>query len=202
MSDNIEQTRCARSCPMCLAFSAEQVAAMDDDTELFGALPELDSMAVAGLLTEMEDRLDIVIDDDEVDGELFATFGNLVAFAKAKVSGVSVAARPSFPMKRAGTREYCLSFGAADAKRTILILPPLFDEMNRHLQGDRRRRSACWCCLHLLTLLPDLPGCNETPGGFIRAIAGRVGCRAVKPIVPCQLVSHAYRLCLVGRLPD
>jgi acyl carrier protein len=68
-----------------LGLSKDQVAAMNDDTELFGALPELDSMAVAGLLTEMEDRLDIMIDDDEVDGELFATFGNLVAFAKAKV---------------------------------------------------------------------------------------------------------------------
>jgi acyl carrier protein len=67
-----------------LGLSAAQVAAMDDNTELFGALPELDSMAVAGLLTEMEDRLDIMIDDDDVDGELFATFGNLVAFAQAK----------------------------------------------------------------------------------------------------------------------
>jgi acyl carrier protein len=70
-----------------LGLSKDQVAAMDDDTELFGALPELDSMAVAGLLTEMEDRLDIMIDDDDVDGELFATFGKLVAFATAKVAG-------------------------------------------------------------------------------------------------------------------
>lgn len=70
-----------------LGLSAEQVAAMDDDTELFGALPELDSMAVAGLLTEMEDRLDIMIDDDDVDGDLFSTFGSLVAFARAKVDG-------------------------------------------------------------------------------------------------------------------
>ena len=62
------------------------VAEFDADTELFGALPELDSMAVAGLLTEMEDRLNIVIDDDEVDGELFTTFGSLLAFVNAKVS--------------------------------------------------------------------------------------------------------------------
>lgn len=85
MSDNIEDT--VRSILSdILGLSAEQVAAMDEDTELFGALPELDSMAVAGLLTEMEDRLNIMIDDDDVDGELFATFGNLVAFAKAKVA--------------------------------------------------------------------------------------------------------------------
>jgi acyl carrier protein len=54
------------------------------DTGLFGDLPELDSMAVAGLLTEMEDRLDIVIDDDEIDGELLETYGSLLAFAEAK----------------------------------------------------------------------------------------------------------------------
>jgi acyl carrier protein len=69
-----------------LGLPAAQVAAMDADTELFGALPELDSMAVAGLLTEMEDRLGITIDDDDVDGELFATFGNLVSFTQAKLA--------------------------------------------------------------------------------------------------------------------
>ena len=54
------------------------------ETGLFGHLPELDSMAVAGLLTELEDRLDIVIDDDELDGELLETYGSLLAFAKRK----------------------------------------------------------------------------------------------------------------------
>lgn len=67
-----------------LGLPAEQVAAFDRSTELFGALPELDSMAVAGLLTEIEDRLGIVIDDDEVDGELLENYGNLLAFAEAK----------------------------------------------------------------------------------------------------------------------
>jgi acyl carrier protein len=85
MSKNIENAIRALLSDV-LGLSAEQVAAMDDNTELFGALPELDSMAVAGLLTEMEDRLDIIIDDDDVDGELFESFGNLVAFAKAKVA--------------------------------------------------------------------------------------------------------------------
>ena len=86
MSDKIQDT--VRSILSdILGLSQSQVAAMDDDTELFGALPELDSMAVAGLLTEMEDRLGIMIDDDDVDGELFATFGNLVAFARTKSEG-------------------------------------------------------------------------------------------------------------------
>lgn len=67
-----------------LGLSAERVAAFDDTTPLFGALPELDSMAVAGVLTEIEDRLGIVIDDDEVDGEMLETFGALTIFAAAK----------------------------------------------------------------------------------------------------------------------
>jgi acyl carrier protein len=70
-----------------LGISAERVAAFDDDTGLFGSLPELDSMAVAGLLTELEDRLGIMIDDDEVDGEMLEGFGSLLRFAEAKVAG-------------------------------------------------------------------------------------------------------------------
>lgn len=86
MSDKIDETIRSILADI-LGLSPAQVAAMDGDTELFGALPELDSMAVAGLLTEMEDRLDIMIDDDDVDGELFSTFGNLVNFARAKSEG-------------------------------------------------------------------------------------------------------------------
>lgn len=67
-----------------LGLSADRVARFHDATPLFGDLPELDSMAVAGLLTEIEDRLGIVIDDDEVDGEMLASFGALVRFAEAK----------------------------------------------------------------------------------------------------------------------
>jgi acyl carrier protein len=68
-----------------LGLSDARVAAFDANTPLFGALPELDSMAVAGLLTELEDRLGIIVDDDEVDGELLDTFGGLLAFAHRKV---------------------------------------------------------------------------------------------------------------------
>lgn len=69
-----------------LGLPEAQVAAFDADTPLFGALPELDSMAVAGMLTELEDRLGIVIDDDEIDGDMLATFGALTAFAAEKVA--------------------------------------------------------------------------------------------------------------------
>lgn len=70
-----------------LGLTQTQVDGFVSDTPLFGALPELDSMAVAGLLTEMEDRFDILIEDDDMDGDTFETFGTLVAFARAKVAG-------------------------------------------------------------------------------------------------------------------
>ena len=67
-----------------LGLKAEQVAAFDANTGLFGHLPELDSMSVAGLLTEIEDRLGFIIDDEDVDGELLETYGALLSFAEAK----------------------------------------------------------------------------------------------------------------------
>lgn len=67
-----------------LGLAADQVALFSLDTGLFGDLPELDSMAVAGLLTEIEDRVNIVIEDDEVDGEMLETYGALLGFVEAK----------------------------------------------------------------------------------------------------------------------
>lgn len=67
-----------------LGISPERVASFDETTPLFGALPEFDSMAVAGLLTELEDRLAIVIEDHEVDADMLETFGALLTFARAK----------------------------------------------------------------------------------------------------------------------
>ena len=67
-----------------LAIDARRAADFTADTGLFGSLPELDSMAVAGLLTELEDRLHIIIDDDEVDGDMLESFGALVAFVDGK----------------------------------------------------------------------------------------------------------------------
>lgn len=67
-----------------LGLSQIQVDNMNADSELFGAIPELDSMAVAGLLTELEEQLDIMIDDDDVDADLFETLGSLTSFAEAK----------------------------------------------------------------------------------------------------------------------
>lgn len=60
--------------------------AFDRATPLLGAVAELDSMAVVTLLTTLEDRLGIVVGDDEVDGRTFESVGNLVDFVTSKLA--------------------------------------------------------------------------------------------------------------------
>jgi acyl carrier protein len=56
------------------------------DSALLGALPELDSMAVANVIAAIEDRFGVSVDDDEIDGATFATLGSLVDFVASKTS--------------------------------------------------------------------------------------------------------------------
>jgi acyl carrier protein len=56
------------------------------DTLLLGSIPELDSMAVATLITMLEERFGIVVDDD-LDGDTFATVGSLADFVSARLAG-------------------------------------------------------------------------------------------------------------------
>lgn len=56
------------------------------DTPLLGAIPELDSMAVVTLITTLEEQFGFIVDDDEIDGDTFATVGSLVDFVSPKLS--------------------------------------------------------------------------------------------------------------------
>lgn len=67
-----------------LGLPEHRVVGFNESTPLFGALPEFDSMAVAGLLTELEERLGIVIEDHEVDADMLESYGALLTFARAK----------------------------------------------------------------------------------------------------------------------
>ncbi|WP_332671511.1 acyl carrier protein [Aromatoleum sp.] len=58
----------------------------DLDTPLLGAVPELDSMAVVGVINMLEERFGFVVEDDEIDGSAFATVGSLVNFVSGKLS--------------------------------------------------------------------------------------------------------------------
>lgn len=55
------------------------------ETELLGVLPELDSMAVVGVINMLEERFGFTVEDDEIDGSSFATVGSLVAFVDGKL---------------------------------------------------------------------------------------------------------------------
>lgn len=63
-----------------LGLAPARVATFDETTELFGALPEFDSMAVANLLTGIEERFGVLIEDSDVEAEDFASYGTLKAF--------------------------------------------------------------------------------------------------------------------------
>ena len=56
------------------------------DSALLGAIPELDSMAVANVIAALEDRFGFTVDDDEIGGDTFATVGALVDFVAAKTA--------------------------------------------------------------------------------------------------------------------
>jgi len=49
-----------------------------EETALFGAIPEFDSMAIVHLITELEARFDIEVDDEDISEENFASIGAVV----------------------------------------------------------------------------------------------------------------------------
>ncbi len=67
-----------------LGLSPERVATLSSATALFGSMPELDSMAVAGLLTEVEDHFHIIIDDEDVNGDMLESVGSLMDYIASK----------------------------------------------------------------------------------------------------------------------
>ncbi len=67
-----------------LGLSPARMAALTADSPLLGALPELDSMAVATLFGAIEDRFDLFIDDAEISGDVVETYGTLLAFVRSK----------------------------------------------------------------------------------------------------------------------
>ncbi len=62
----------------------DRTGTLQPSTPLLGHLPELDSLAVVALLTLFEERLGIIIEDDELSAETFATVDSLCAYVDAK----------------------------------------------------------------------------------------------------------------------
>ena len=63
----------------------ERTTALRPDSALLGNLPEFDSMAVVNVITALESRFGILIEDDDISADTFDTMGTLAAFVQAKL---------------------------------------------------------------------------------------------------------------------
>lgn len=59
--------------------------AADPDTPVLGAIPEMDSMSVVSILMSLEEQYGVMVDDDEIDADVFATVGSLTRFLESKL---------------------------------------------------------------------------------------------------------------------
>jgi acyl carrier protein len=64
----------------------DRADSIDASTELFGNLPELDSMAVMELVFALETRFGIEVDGEDVSAEMFETLASLTAFVESKLA--------------------------------------------------------------------------------------------------------------------
>jgi len=60
-------------------------ADLNREVQLLGGLPEFDSQAVVAIITDLEERLGIFIEDDEITAEVFETVGTFVDFLETKI---------------------------------------------------------------------------------------------------------------------
>lgn len=79
------QTELARILDDVLALGGRGTA-LQAESRLLGAIPELDSMAVLSVLEAIRDRFDVRIADHEIDGRAFSTLGTLTEFVSARAS--------------------------------------------------------------------------------------------------------------------
>lgn len=69
-----------------LSLDAARAATLTADTPLLGDMPEFDSMAVVSVVTMLEEQFELIIDDDELSAEVFASVGSLVEFVASKLA--------------------------------------------------------------------------------------------------------------------
>jgi len=59
---------------------------LSSDSGLLGVIPEFDSMAVVSVITAIEEQFGFIVEDDEIDAEVFETVGSLLAFVEQKLA--------------------------------------------------------------------------------------------------------------------
>lgn len=62
----------------------DRAETLQPSTPLFGSIPELDSMAVLELISELEVRFGIEVQEEEVTGDVFDTLGSLTDYVDSK----------------------------------------------------------------------------------------------------------------------
>ena len=87
MSDELSSIDLVRSLLIEALGLSDQSAALEEDSPILGAVPELDSMTVVSVLVAIEEACNITIHDEDVSAELFETLGSLARFVDEKVSG-------------------------------------------------------------------------------------------------------------------
>jgi len=63
----------------------ERADDFDQNTKLFGSLPEFDSMAVVAIIGAIEDQYGCEFDDEEITAEVFETVGGLARLIESKL---------------------------------------------------------------------------------------------------------------------
>jgi acyl carrier protein len=64
----------------------DRIIEFDASTELFGSIPEFDSMAVVTVVAGLEEQFNIEIDDNDITAETFETLGSLTRFVHQKLA--------------------------------------------------------------------------------------------------------------------
>ncbi|GDX60890.1 MAG: acyl carrier protein [Nitrosospira sp.] len=59
---------------------------LEKDSILLGNIPELDSMAVVGVIAALEKRFGITVDAGEISAKTFQTLGGLTQFIEQKLA--------------------------------------------------------------------------------------------------------------------
>ncbi|MDB5838840.1 MAG: acyl carrier protein [Herminiimonas sp.] len=64
----------------------ERAKRLNSDSALLGSLPELDSMGVINIIAALEEHFDIMVNDEEITADTFATLGSLTTFVDQKLA--------------------------------------------------------------------------------------------------------------------
>lgn len=76
----LETTRSiVRSC-----LQLDEKEELTEETYLIGNFPEFNSLTITTIVAEIEDRLGVDIEDDELSAEIFETVGSLADFVRSK----------------------------------------------------------------------------------------------------------------------